>query len=125
MKIILSIKPEFSQKILSGEKLFEFRKRIFSRQDIDTAIIYATKPVGKVVGEFHIQKVISAEPDKLWEITKLESGITRDYYFEYFKNSKLAFALCVDNPVTYDVPMDLKSMYPTIKQPPQSFIYVE
>ena len=29
MKILLSIKPEFAEKIFSGSKKYEFRRRIF------------------------------------------------------------------------------------------------
>ena len=29
MKVLLSIKPEFVEKIFSGEKRFEYRKNIF------------------------------------------------------------------------------------------------
>ena len=31
MKVLLSIKPQFANKILSGEKLYEYRKRIFKK----------------------------------------------------------------------------------------------
>ena len=52
MKVLLSIKPEFVEKIFSGEKRFEYRKSIFKQQNIDTIVIYSTMPVGMIVGEF-------------------------------------------------------------------------
>ena len=39
MKAILSIRPEYVDRILSGEKKYEFRKRIFKREDVDTIVI--------------------------------------------------------------------------------------
>ncbi|OTQ00605.1 hypothetical protein B5S43_08290, partial [Gilliamella apicola] len=63
MKVLLSIKPEFVEKILSGEKKYEFRKKLFKRQSVKTIVIYATMPIGKVVGEFDIDHVISDEPN--------------------------------------------------------------
>ena len=48
-KILISIKPKYVQDILLGKKLYEYRKRLPS--DVDAAIIYATAPVKKIVGE--------------------------------------------------------------------------
>ncbi len=35
VKALLSVKPEYAEKILSGEKIYEFRRRIFKRKDVD------------------------------------------------------------------------------------------
>ena len=51
MKIIVSINPEYVEKILSGEKKFEYRTRA-AKQQVDTLIIYATKPMMKVFTTF-------------------------------------------------------------------------
>ena len=50
MKALLSIKPEYVEKIISGEKEYEYRKRIF-KQKIKSVIIYCTMPVGEIIGE--------------------------------------------------------------------------
>lgn len=54
MKILISIKPQFVDKIRRGEKKFEFRRVLPKHQEVDTIIVYASKPVGKVVGEMII-----------------------------------------------------------------------
>ena len=51
MNVILSIKPEFVEKIFSGEKQYEYRKILF-KQKVDTVYIYASRPISKIVGEF-------------------------------------------------------------------------
>ena len=51
MKALLSIKPEFVNEILAGNKKYEYRKKIF-KQDIDAIVIYASMPMGKIIGEF-------------------------------------------------------------------------
>ncbi|SUF92800.1 bacteriophage protein [Salmonella enterica] len=76
MKVLLSIKPEFAESILEGEKRFEFRKTIFRNKDVKTVVIYATMPVGKVIGEFDIADILSSEPSDLWKATKKYAGIT-------------------------------------------------
>lgn len=45
-KILLSIKPEYVERIMDGSKIYEFRKRKCSK-DINGIIIYSTAPVKK------------------------------------------------------------------------------
>ena len=85
MKVLLSIKPEFVEKIMNGTKKFEFRKTLFKRRDVSTVVIYASFPVKQVVGEFAIKRIISEDVDSLWNITSESAGITKRYYNEYFE----------------------------------------
>ena len=48
--ILLSIKPEYVEKILKGEKRYEFRRKL-CQKEVDKIYIYETSPVKKVVGE--------------------------------------------------------------------------
>lgn len=54
MKVILSIKPEFVEKIINGEKKFEYRRKIF-KKDVEKVLIYASSPIKSVVGEFIVE----------------------------------------------------------------------
>ncbi len=51
MNVIFSIKPKYVERILSGEKKYEFRKRIWKKQ-VDRVFIYASSPVKKIVASF-------------------------------------------------------------------------
>lgn len=42
MKILLSIKSQYVDKIASGEKRYEFRKVNFRRKDISSIIVYSS-----------------------------------------------------------------------------------
>ena len=55
--IILSIHPNHIEKILSGDKRYEYRKHI--PQDINYIIVYATAPTKKVVAIIEIDMVIN------------------------------------------------------------------
>ena len=57
MTVLLSIKPEFAEKIFDGTKKFEFRKSIFKNTDVQTVIVYASSPVQQVIGEFTIDSI--------------------------------------------------------------------
>ena len=40
MNVILSIRPTFCQSIFEGKKVYEYRKRVFKRTDVDKVYIY-------------------------------------------------------------------------------------
>ena len=122
MKALLSIKPEYADKILSGDKKYEFRKVGFKKK-VDTVVIYATMPVGKIIGEFNVEDILQDKPDRIWEETKQFSGITKTFFKQYFKGRDKAFAIHVKNPFRYDQPFDIKAILPS-GTPPQSFCYL-
>lgn len=124
MKVLLSIKPEYVERIFNGKKKYEYRKSLFKRDDVNVVIIYATKPVGKVVGEFEIDKIIENTPSELWKETKKYSGIKKKDYMEYFKKRDKGFAIAIKNINQYDTPIELTDISKDIKIAPQSFRYV-
>lgn len=85
MKVLLSIKPEFVEEIVLGKKKFEYRKSIFKREGISSIVVYATKPYGKVVGEFEIEDILYDKPENIWNKTKDFSGVTKVSSINTFK----------------------------------------
>ncbi|MFA5881544.1 MAG: hypothetical protein WC834_05040 [Eubacteriales bacterium] len=123
MKVLLSIKPEFANKIFNGLKKFEFRRLIFKRTDVEKVIVYASAPISMVIGEFEIDKILHEELPNLWNLTKKYAGITEEYFYDYFSDKNQGFAIKIKNSVKYETPYSLKSRYGIA--PPQSFVYVE
>jgi len=121
MKVVLSIKPEFAFKIFDGTKKFEFRKTIFKNDKIKTVIVYASSPVQQVIGEFEIEKIINHDIDTLWGLTQDYSGITEDYFYQYFANREEGFAIQIKKAKKYRQPKCLKADFNLF--PPQSFAY--
>ncbi|WP_256977682.1 ASCH domain-containing protein [Bordetella genomosp. 10] len=119
----MSIKPEFAEKILDGEKKFEFRKAVFKNPDVTTVVIYATMPVGKVVGEFEIGAILSARPHDVWKKTSDFAGITRRFFNQYFRGRTTAYAIEVKAVRKYEKPLALSNVLPT-NVAPQSFCYL-
>jgi predicted transcriptional regulator len=121
MKVVLSIKPEFAFKIFDGTKKFEFRKAIFKNNNIKTVIVYASSPVQQVIGEFEIEQIINKDIDALWELTQDFSGITEEYFYQYFANRADGFAIQIKKTKKYRQPKCLRADYNLV--PPQSFAY--
>lgn len=123
MKVVLSIKPEYAFKIFEGTKKFEFRKAIFKNKNVKSVIVYASSPVQKVIGEFEIGEILNDDLDTLWNRTKKHSGITEDFFYEYFSEKEKGFAIRVKKKQKYTEPKCLWSDFKL--NPPQSFAYVK
>ena len=80
-KILISINPEHVQNIINGIKKYEYRK-IAAKQDISSIIIYETTPVKRIVAEAEIIDVLMCSPEELWKLTKVESGISKEFFDE-------------------------------------------
>ncbi|MGV7197651.1 ASCH domain-containing protein [Xanthomonas euvesicatoria] len=123
MKVLLSIKPEYAEKILDGNKRYEFRKAIPKANGVKTVVIYATKPVGKVIGEFEIDEIISHRPAVLWPLTAQFSGISKRFFTDYFKGRSTAHAIKVKSVTRYIEPKELSHVIAS-GVAPQSFCYL-
>ena len=120
-KILTSIRPEYVEKIISGEKKYEYRTKA-AKKDVDKIIIYETTPVKKVVAEAEILDVLIMKPDELWELTKSQAGTTKSFFISYFKGKKVAYAYKLGRVTVYSRPMKLSDF--GVKSAPQSFVYV-
>lgn len=123
-RVLLSIKPRFAEAILSGQKIFEFRRTLFRRRDIDTVVVYASSPTSQVVGDFKICEVLQQSLDALWVSTRVGGGISREFFDEYFAGRSEGYALKVASPRRYGVPLRLHKDL-GISHPPQSFRYID
>ena len=104
--ILLSINPEYAERILVGSKKYEFRKKL-ANKPVNKILIYSTTPIMKVVGEVEVVKTISSSPSALWEHTKKFAGISRDKFRKYFKGCKVAYAYELGKVIQYNPPKEL------------------
>ncbi len=120
-KIILSIKPEYVEKIFSGEKEFEFRK-VRCKRDVKKLLIYSTQHVKMVVGEADIVEIIEGTPAAVWNITHAKSGISKVFFDSYYAGCTKSVAYKLANVKKYKRPRTLASF--GVSSPPQSFVYL-
>lgn len=121
MKVLLSIKPEFVRAIFDGTKKFEYRKAIFAKP-VTTVVVYSTKPVGMIVGEFTIKTILCGTPQQLWEKTFHNSGVTKEFLVRYFAGCKKGYAIQIENPILYNKPINPFTAFSSFVAP-QSFQY--
>ena len=122
MKVLLSIKPEYANKIFDGSKKYEFRRVIFKNQNVKTVVVYVSYPIQKVVGEFEIAEILNDNLENLWNKTKNFAGIAEKLFYNYFSEKDRGFAIVIKNVKKYNTPLCLKKEFKML--PPQSFSYL-
>lgn len=120
--MLLSINPEHVANILNGEKKYEFRK-VRCKEKVDKIIIYSTAPVMRVVGEVDVLDIYEEEPGTLWDITAEHSGISKDFFDEYYKGKKRAVAFKLGKVKKHKTPFTLADF--GLNFAPQSFVYLQ
>jgi predicted transcriptional regulator len=125
--MIISIKPEFANKIFSGEKSIELRKSAPNISGGDIVIVYCTLPVKAIIGFCRVEELIRMSPTEMWKTHKSKLGIDKSSYNAYYESHQLAVgivltAICrLDEAISLDL---IKSIYPHFN-PPQTFRYLE
>jgi len=121
MKVVMSIRPKFVEKILNRIKVFELRKKIF-KKEVESVIIYESSPTRKIVGEFIIDRIISDTPDKIYQKYNKYLGIDKENYFKYFKNTNIAYAIKIEKVIKYEKELALADF--NLERAPQSYQYI-
>lgn len=120
-RILISIKPEYVERILNETKKFEFR-RMITQKEVKLLVIYSTRPVMEIVAEVEVIETIEMAPSSLWEKTKKSAGISRKKYREYFRGRKKAYAYVLGRVTKYEAGKKLTDI--GIEKAPQSFLYL-
>lgn len=118
----MAIHPKYAEAILSGRKRIEFRKRSLA-SDISDVLIYATRPVQRIVGRFKVAEVVCDTPVQLWAEYGDLGAITRSDFVAYYSGALCAYGFLVAHVERFPVPYTLQEMWP---QPavPQSISYL-
>ena len=122
--ILLSIHPEFVEKIQDGSKRFEFRKHIPGKlHNGDLVAIYCTRPICKIVGCFEVGRVLSGSPCEVWAQTFRHAGIDKNKFDAYFTGRLTSYALSIKQTHWLRTPVSLFSLRQSAFAP-QSFLYL-
>lgn len=124
MKILLSIKSQYVEKIASGEKRYEYRKVCFRCKDISSIIVYSSGLQKKIVGEIKFKKILQDTPENIWKLTKNEAGLSWESFMEYYKGKNQAYAIVIEEFIPYNKAIPIEEKYPG-KKAPQSFLYID
>ena len=123
LNIIISVKPKYAAEILSGRKKYEYRKFVFKKA-VNKIYVYASSPQKKFIGYFFYDGFIRGTPEYIWKHTGADAGIGESEFFNYYKNTKDAFALIINRFYPFAVFMN-PSVVSEKFCAPQSYMYFE
>lgn len=115
--VLMSIRPEYAEAILSGAKTFELRRRCPSFGVGSRVVVYSSSPDQRLLGTFEAGTVHQASPGDLWRLVSKKAGITRDAFDAYFAGCGVGYAIEVCSPRRLE-PKPLRF------RPPQSYLYL-
>jgi predicted transcriptional regulator len=118
---MISLHPEWAEAILEGRKTVEFR-RAAPASEVSHVVIYATKPVGEVVGYFSVRSVHTGSPSNLWKRFGARGAISRRRFRDYFHARSTGFAIEIGDVIALKKPVPIRAVGG--KTPPQNFCYV-
>lgn len=121
---LLSIHEVYYKRLLSGEKLFEFRKRVpVGLKSGDELAIYCTKPTCSIVAYAEIGGVLEDSPARLWERTSFAAGIEEQAFKSYFGKTQKAYGIIISKIHELKRPISMAALRGR-SFAPQSFIYL-
>lgn len=123
--MVLSIRPSYSNKLLSGKKTVELRRRFPVGASHGTLVyIYSTSPVQAIVACASISKVHNLPVAQLWKNFRRSASITKFNFYEYFQGIESGFAIEFSYVRPLSRPLPLEELRERFSfAPPQSFLY--
>jgi predicted transcriptional regulator len=125
--LLLSIRPQYAEKIFDGTKKVELRRIKPNVNSGDTVFVYVSSPVKALRGKFIVDKVLQEAPEKLWEQIKNDVGLTKEEYKSYFEGASFGFGIYLKAVQDMPSPLslgELRELWSNF-HPPQSYKYLK
>ena len=125
--LLLSIRPEYANKIFDRTKTVELR-RIRPRllNEGDRVVVYVSSPQQAVVGSFKVDNIVEKPVTELWEEVEKLAGISHEDFYDYYYGVRLGVGIFLKDIHRFSQPVELhrlRNKLPNLK-PPQSFRYL-
>ena len=123
--IVMSIRPEFVDKLFIGEKTIELRKKFNKKWEGCKVAIYSTAPISGIYGYATIDSVEVSSPDHVWDRYADDLGCNKKEYINYVGNSDSVYAIRLGNLEPLRAPVSLSQLNHLLRMninPPQSYL---
>jgi predicted transcriptional regulator len=123
--LLLSVRPQYAELILCGTKRAEIRRQRPSVQPGAPVIIYATLPVGAVIGSARVASLSHGTPPEIWAAHHAEMGISHEAFNEYLTGAASAHVLMLTDAQRLRLPITLHEMRRSSSfHPPHSYRFL-
>ena len=123
--VLFSIRPVHAEKILTGSKTVELRRRFASAVTPGTlALIYSTSPTSALIGSAKIKAVHCTDLPTLWKTHRKAVCLDKSDFEAYFAGLERGYAIILDSPRPLERPVGLMELRKRFGfEPPQSYQY--
>lgn len=124
--LLISVKPEYSEKIFSGVKFIELRKVKPNIKSGDIVVIYESSPTMALRGSVIVNDVVSDSPSNMWNSYNTIAGISKEKYESYYESHDIAYGIMFNSVTEYKNPLSLEALRRLWDgfSPPQSYRYL-
>lgn len=123
---LLSIRPNYAELIVDGQKTVELRRRFpKSVEQGAVALIYCTSPKKAIIGTADIAAVECLPLSKIWSRYGLDARIERKDFDSYFEGCEAGYAILLRNAKRFEKQVGaskLRKQFGFVA--PQSFVYL-
>lgn len=123
---LMSIKPEYANKIMSGEKSVELRR--FFPEDVAAGsilVVYSSSPEKAIIGYVRIKKVLKLPIMDIWKNYGDSACIDYRKFRSYFSGKKEGYVLSLAQPEKFDRSIERSKIQEKHSfSPPQSYKYL-
>ena len=123
---IISLKPNYGNLILSGDKTVELRNRVVRVIPGTKIWIYVTHPVSHIVAVADIGLVVHDRPSVIWNRFKREICIDKKHFDSYVGSRHCVSALVLSSVKKLNDPLTLDGIRQKVRtfHPPQFYTYL-
>jgi len=127
-QLLLTIRPVFAERILSGKKSIEVRRRFSTKWLGHRINIYASAPLMSLVGQATVDRIVCAKPQEIWERFHQELGCTITEFKDYTSGADEVYAIELNDVRPFRSPISLIQISHLLNEdlrPPQSYCTLE
>jgi predicted transcriptional regulator len=124
--LLLSIRPQYADKIFDGTKTVELRRIRPKLEAGDWVLVYVSTPVQALIGMFQVDRVEESSPNRLWTQVRGQAGVTRKEFDLYYMGADRAYGIFLKTTRQLPQPINLEYLKQVLSgfQPPQSYRYL-
>ena len=127
-QLLMSVKPEYADRIMQCKKTVELRRKFSTRWINHRINIYASAPMMSLMGEARIAGVVANKPEVIWERFHNQIGCSRAEFDAYAAGTDELYAIELDDVRPYRDRVPLTHISYLLKEqltPPQSYMTLE
>lgn len=124
--LLLSVRPEFAEPLIRGEKRYELRRIRPAVGPGDMVWVYSTQPRCALLGGVGVAAVHRQRVGALWRRVRRVCGVSRATFDGYYEGCSEGYAIEVCEPTPLREPLTLDELRRRVPgfSPPQSYWYL-